>query len=145
MVTVVLVGESCSCLETVLPPAHLVSCPRNNIYFAGSQLAVFQGANERPYLNHTGRESNAEKRPTGSGPKGCDENGPAAALLVGHVSIQICSLLAPCRRSILIATIYLLFKGQDTRSTCWQKSSQNGQVYAATNCACMKSSRAFSK
>jgi hypothetical protein len=27
--------------------------------------------------------------------KGCDENGPAAALLVGHVSIQICSLLAP--------------------------------------------------
>src|SRR5437016_5510875 len=32
-----------------------------------------------------------------------------------------------------------------TRSTCWQKSSQNGQVYAATNCACMKSSRAFSK
>jgi hypothetical protein len=68
-----------------------VSCPRNNIYFAGSQLAVFQGANERPYLNHTGRESNAEKRPTGSGPKGCDENGPATALLVGHVSIEICS------------------------------------------------------
>jgi hypothetical protein len=55
------------------------------MYFAGSQLAVFQGANERPYLNHTGRESNAEKRPTGSGPKGCDENGPATALLVGHV------------------------------------------------------------
>src|SRR5258705_6388288 len=70
---------------------NLVSCPRNNIYFAGSQLAVFQGANERPYLNHTGRESNAEKRPTGSGPTGCDENGPATALLVGHVSIQICS------------------------------------------------------
>src|SRR5438132_6354014 len=63
----------------------LVSCPRNNIYFAGNQLAVFQGANERPYLNHTGRESNAEKRPTGSGTKGCDENGPATALLVGHV------------------------------------------------------------
>ena len=52
--------------ECPLPP--LVSCPRNNIYFAGSQLAVFQGANERSYLNHTGRESNAEKRPTGSGP-----------------------------------------------------------------------------
>ncbi len=68
-----------------------MSCPRNNIYFAGSQLAVFQGANERPYLNHTGRESNAEKRPTGSGPTGCDENGPATALLVGHVSIEICS------------------------------------------------------
>src|SRR5580693_5862238 len=71
---------------------------------------------KRPYLSHTGRASNAEKQPTGSGPKGCDENGPAAALLVGHVSVQICSLLAPCRRPILIATIYLLFRGQDTRS-----------------------------
>jgi hypothetical protein len=70
---------------TILLKSSLVSCPRNNIYFAGSQLAVFQGANERPYLSHTGRESNAEKRPTGSGPKGCDENGPATALLVGHV------------------------------------------------------------
>jgi hypothetical protein len=38
-------------------------------------LAVFQGA------------SNAEKQPTGRGPKGCDENGPAAALLVGYVSL----------------------------------------------------------
>ncbi len=61
------------------------------MYFAGSQLAVFQGANEHPYLNHTGQASNAEKQPTGPGPEGCDENGPAAALLVGHVSIQICS------------------------------------------------------
>src|SRR5207244_2721924 len=69
---------------------------------------------KHPYLSHTGRASNAEKQPTGPGPKGCDENGPAAALLVGHVSIQICSLLAPCRRPILIATIYLLFRGQDT-------------------------------
>jgi hypothetical protein len=31
------------------------------------------------------------------GPKGCDESGPTAALLLGHVSIQICSLVAPCR------------------------------------------------
>ena len=38
------------------------------------------------------------------GPEGCDENGPAPALLLGHVSIQICSLVAPCRRPILIAT-----------------------------------------
>jgi hypothetical protein len=29
----------------------------------------------------------------------------AAALLVGYVSIQICALLAPCRRPILNATI----------------------------------------
>jgi len=61
------------------------------MHFAGGQLAVFQGANERPYLTHTGRVSNAEKQPTGPGPEGCDENGPAAALLVGHVSIEICS------------------------------------------------------
>src|ERR1700688_4261960 len=50
-------------------------------------------AEKRPYLSHTGRASNAEKQPTGPGPEGCDENGPAAALLVGHVSVQICSLL----------------------------------------------------
>ena len=31
---------------------------------------------------HTGRASNAEKQPTGRGPEGCVENGPAAALLV---------------------------------------------------------------
>ena len=37
-------------------------------------------------------------------PKGCDENGPAATLLLGHVSIQICSFVAPCRRPIFIAT-----------------------------------------
>src|SRR5215469_7207567 len=37
-------------------------------------------------------------------PEGRDENGPAAALLLSHVSIQICSFVAPCRRPILIAT-----------------------------------------
>src|SRR5215475_7365480 len=37
-------------------------------------------------------------------PEGCDENGPAAALLLSHVSIQICSFVAPCRRPVLIAT-----------------------------------------
>ena len=37
-------------------------------------------------------------------PEGCDENGPAAALLLSHVSIQVCSFVAPCRRPILIAT-----------------------------------------
>jgi hypothetical protein len=70
---------------------------------------------KRPHLSHTGRASNAEKQPTGPGPEGCDENGPAAALFVGHVSLQICSLLTPCRRPILIATKYLVFRGQDTR------------------------------
>jgi hypothetical protein len=28
--------------------AHLVSCPINNMAFAGGQLAVFQGASEAP-------------------------------------------------------------------------------------------------
>src|SRR5215471_10974685 len=37
-------------------------------------------------------------------PKGCDENGLVAALLLSHVSIEICSFVAPCRRPILIAT-----------------------------------------
>src|SRR6202023_1276311 len=43
-------------------------------------------------------------------PEGGDENGPAAALLLSHVSIQICSFLSPvrlgppCRRPLLIAT-----------------------------------------
>ena len=52
----------------IFSTGSLVSCPRNKRYFAGSQLAVFPGANEDPYLTDTGRESNAEKQPTGSGP-----------------------------------------------------------------------------
>jgi hypothetical protein len=84
-------------------------------------------AEKRPYLIHTGRASNAEKQPTGPGPEGCDENGPAAASLVGHVSVQICSLHPPvrlgppCRQPILIATKYLVFRGQDTES-CGDKA-----------------------
>jgi hypothetical protein len=38
---------------------------------------------------HMGRASNAAEQPTGPGPRGCDENGPAAAWLVGH-SVQMC-------------------------------------------------------
>src|SRR5258707_6381609 len=51
-----------------------------------------------------------KKQTTDRGPEGCVENGPAAALLVGYVSIQICALLTPvrlgppCRRPILNAT-----------------------------------------
>ena len=53
----------------------LVSCPRNSRYIAGGQWAVFQGAVRAglavkyPYLSHTGRASNAEKQPTGPGPR----------------------------------------------------------------------------
>src|ERR1700737_2966027 len=87
----------------------------------------FKARAKRPYLSHTGRASTAEKQPTGPGPEGCDENGPAAALLVGHVSVQICSLLPPvrlgppCRRPILITTKYLVFRGQDTSRSSQQK------------------------
>src|SRR5208282_5147696 len=61
----------------------------------------FKARAKRPYLSHTGRASNAEKQPTGPGPEGCVENGPAAALLVGYVSIQICSLNASPARTAL--------------------------------------------
>jgi hypothetical protein len=61
----------------------------------------FKARAKRPYLSHTGRASNAEKQPTGRGPEGCVENGPAAALLVGYVSIQICALSASPARTAL--------------------------------------------
>ncbi len=81
---------------------------------AVGQLAVFQGGPSRTGSRsvhiwiHTDRGpsrtggSNAEKQPTGRGPKGCVENGPAAALLLGHVSLQICSLLlaSPARTAL---------------------------------------------
>src|SRR5271165_3618301 len=75
----------------------------------------FKARAKRPYLSHTGRASNAEKQPTGRGPEGCVENGPAAALLVGYVSIEICALLAPCRRPILNATTSPLYARRYTR------------------------------
>jgi len=77
----------------------------------------FKARAKRPYLSHTGRASNAEKQPTGRGPEGCVENGPAAALLVGYVSIKICALLAPCRRPILNATTSPLYARRHTKTT----------------------------
>jgi len=48
--------------------------------------------------------SDAENQPIGHGPEGCDANGPAAALLVGYVSIKICALLtASPARTVLPA------------------------------------------
>ena len=56
--------------------------------FAVGQLAVFQGASEAPISDSYGAiRRGGGKQPTGHGPEGCDENGPAAALLVGYVSI----------------------------------------------------------
>jgi hypothetical protein len=72
----------------------LVSCPRNKHAFrpavAGS-VGCFSRRERRAYLNRyvrcESRGCGTEKQPTGRGPEGCDENGPAAALLVGYVSI----------------------------------------------------------
>jgi hypothetical protein len=61
----------------------------------------FKARAKRPYLSYTGRASNAEKQPTGPGPEGCVENRPAAALLVGYVSIRICALrVSPARTAL---------------------------------------------
>jgi hypothetical protein len=58
----------------------------------GPLMSGLRRLEKRRYLNHNGRASNTEKQPTGRGPEGCVENGPAAALLVGYLSIQICAL-----------------------------------------------------
>ena len=91
-----------------------VSCPRNTRYFAGGILAVFQARAKRRYVGHTGRASSAEKQPTGPGPKGCDENGPAAVARRSRIGSDMLlhppvRLGPPCRRPILIATKYSYF------------------------------------
>src|SRR6266404_4372539 len=60
----------------------------NPFGFAAGQLAVFQGASEAPISESIRVErATRKKQPTGRGPEGCVENGPAAALRVGYVSI----------------------------------------------------------
>jgi hypothetical protein len=65
-------------------------------------------------------------------PEGCDENGPAAALLLSHVSIQICSFVLPvrlgppCRRPILIATPL-----NQSRTWCTKRATPDGALQAA--------------
>jgi hypothetical protein len=71
---------------SVLSPKYEDSLPEVSWLFfkvVRAGLAV-----RRPYLNHTGRASNAEKQPTSRGPEGCVENGSAASLLVSHVQHQ---------------------------------------------------------
>ena len=55
---------------------------------AAGQLAVFQGASEAPISGSIRAERATRKnsQPV-RGPTGCVENGPAAAFLVGYVSI----------------------------------------------------------
>src|ERR1700730_9650519 len=82
----------------------------------GSWL-FFKARAKRPYLSHTGRASNEGKQPPGPGQEGCVENGTAAELLIGYVSIHICALLAPCRQPILNATTSPLFARRGTSCT----------------------------
>jgi hypothetical protein len=82
----------------------LVCWSLNTYTFAEGNFGDFQGASDAPVWGHTGRASNAENRQNPHGPTGCDENGPAPALLLSHVSQRICSFAAPWRRAILIAT-----------------------------------------
>ena len=78
-----------------------MSCPRIRVMLPEVSRLFFKARAKHPYLSHTGRASNAEKQPTGPGPEGCDDNGPAAALLVGHVSIQISQNRSPTISSLL--------------------------------------------
>ena len=60
---------------------------------AAGQMAVFQGGPNRtggkvPISVSYGLSEQRGKQPTGRGPEGCVENGPAAALLVGYVSFR---------------------------------------------------------
>src|SRR3982074_1936150 len=82
----------------------------------------FKARAKRRYLIHTSRVSNAEKQPTGRGPEGCVENGPAAALLVGYARRGGSTLLLPvplgppCQRPILNATTSPLYARRCTRT-----------------------------
>jgi hypothetical protein len=48
----------------------LVSCLRNNMYFAGGQLAVFQGANEVPLSEPYGPREQRRKTANWPRPRG---------------------------------------------------------------------------
>src|SRR5882762_4061055 len=56
--------------STVYRERQLVSCPRNNIYFAGSQLAVFQGASEAPLSELYGPSEQRRKTANRPRPRG---------------------------------------------------------------------------
>jgi len=83
-----------------LSDGQLVSCPRNTSILPEVSWLFFKGRAKRPYLAIRVERANAEKHQLAPAQRVADENGPAAALLVGHVSVQICSLLTPCRRPI---------------------------------------------
>jgi hypothetical protein len=79
-------------------------------------FGCFSRRERQAYLNRYVRESNGKKQPTGRARKVAMKMSRRLRLLVGHVSIQICSappvrLGSPCRRPNLIATKGMLFRG----------------------------------
>jgi hypothetical protein len=59
---------------------------------------------KHPYLSHTGRASNAEKQPTGRGPEGCVENGPARGNVWAYRCVDVSAFAKhhELRRDLLI-------------------------------------------
>ena len=66
-VTIHTTRSSSTCCAT---SSWRVSCPRNNIYFAGSQLAVFQGASEAPLSESYGPSEQRRKTANRPRPRG---------------------------------------------------------------------------
>src|ERR1700730_2158256 len=104
----------------------LVSCPRNTRYFAGGQLAVFQGGpsrtgGEAPISESYGSSEQRGKTANWPRPRVAMKMGPrrrfsSVTYRLRYAPPPPVRLGPPCRRPILIATKYLVFRGQDTRT-----------------------------
>jgi hypothetical protein len=62
---------------------------------------------KHPYLSHTGRASNAEKQPTGRGPEGCVENGPARERIgvSAYRCVGVCKASSTPSRPLINVTV----------------------------------------
>ena len=118
---------------------HRECRPPVAIYYSGAQkchqytgfrrrrVGCFSRRERRAHICiHMGRASNAEKQPTGHGPEGCDENGPAAVprprdrLRIDLDMRPPRVRQLPDRRPILIATKAMIFMGQDTDPSAYK-------------------------
>src|SRR5271166_4945142 len=77
----------------------------------------FEAQAKRPYLDSYGSSEQRGNGQPAAARRVALENGPAAALLVGYVSIEICALLAPRRRPILNATTSPLYVRRYTNAS----------------------------
>jgi hypothetical protein len=74
-------GHICKIVTETRLAFPLMSCPRNKHAFRRRSVGCFSRRERSAHIwIDTGRASNAEKQPTGRGPEGCDENGPAACV-----------------------------------------------------------------